>query len=157
MNLSNLIVEAKKNRKSTKKYFAKLSKRPPKELDEVMQELHNEVFKEIDCLTCANSPLFTDKDIDRIAHHLKLKPGQFTDKFLHIDADGDYVLKSAPCTFLDQDNYCSIYEVRPKACAEYPHTNRKRFHQLLPLTLKNTEICPATLEIVERLKKALPI
>jgi Fe-S-cluster containining protein len=23
------------------------------------------------------------------------------------------------------DNKCSIYEVRPKACREYPHTDRK--------------------------------
>ncbi|MCP3932375.1 MAG: YkgJ family cysteine cluster protein, partial [Bacteroidetes bacterium] len=51
----------------------------------------------------------------------------------------------------DTENYCSIYEVRPKACKEYPHTNRKNFHQILNLTLKNYSICPAVFEIVNRL------
>jgi Fe-S-cluster containining protein len=67
------------------------------------------------------------------------------------------VLQEAPCTFLDDDNSCSIYDVRPKACREYPHTNRKKFIQLTGLTLKNTEICPAVFNIVEELKKKFPL
>ncbi len=31
----------------------------------------------------------------------------------------------SPCPFLGDDNYCSVYEARPKACREYPHTDRK--------------------------------
>jgi hypothetical protein len=51
------------------------------------------------------------------------------------------------------DNYCMIYEIRPRACREYPHTNRRRFHQILKLTWRNTLVCPAVLEIVARLKQ----
>jgi uncharacterized protein len=65
------------------------------------------------------------------------------------------VLKSSPCAFLGADNYCSIYEARPRACREYPHTNRKKMHQILDLTMRNTQVCPAVLQIVERLEKVI--
>ncbi|SFS95318.1 hypothetical protein SAMN04487906_2305 [Zhouia amylolytica] len=152
---------AKDKHKENKKYFSKLKKKPPKNLDQLMQELHDEEFSKTDCLTCANcckttGPLFTNADIERIAKHLKLKPQQFIDQYLTIDEDNDYILQSVPCTFLDHDNYCLIYDVRPKACREYPHTDRKKFHQITNLTLKNTAICPAAFNIVEEMKKRLP-
>lgn len=79
------------------------------------------------------------------------------DQYLRKDEDGDFVLQSVPCTFLDQDNYCMIYDARPKACREYPHTDRKKFQQISNLTLKNVAICPATYRIVEEMKKRLPV
>jgi Fe-S-cluster containining protein len=81
-----------------------------------------------------------------------MKPGDFIEKYLHIDEDKDYVLKSSPCPFLDRENYCSVYSDRPKACREYPHTNRKKMVQIMDLTYKNTLVCPAVLEMVERFK-----
>ena len=87
-----------------------------------------------------------------IARHLGQRPADFVDQYLHLDEDGDYVLNEAPCAFLGEDNYCSIYEVRPRACREYPHTDRKNFHQILGLTLKNTAVCPAVFEVVKRLR-----
>lgn len=123
-----------------------------------MQTLHDNEFKKTNCLQCANcckttGPLFTSADIDRIAKHLKMKPQKFTETYLRIDEDNDWVLQGVPCTFLDADNYCSIYEVRPKACREFPHTNRKKFHQITDITLKNIPICPAVYNIVEDMKK----
>ncbi|HEY9169079.1 MAG TPA: YkgJ family cysteine cluster protein [Lutibacter sp.] len=154
---------AKEKYPETKKYFEKLKKRTPKNLDFVVQELHNSEFKRTDCLTCGNcckttSPIFTEKDIQRIAKHVKMKEFQFISTYLERDQDDFYVLKTAPCSFLDlNDNMCTIYDVRPKACNEYPHTNRRKFIQLTSLTLKNTEICPAVYNIVEALKKKLPL
>ncbi|MEZ4841509.1 MAG: YkgJ family cysteine cluster protein [Flavobacteriaceae bacterium] len=159
-NLSNLASDKKAE---TKKYFVKLKKKAPKQLDVLMQQLHDEEFNKIDCLTCANcckttSPIFTDKDIARIAKHLRLKEHQFIEKYLYRDEDEFMVLQKSPCAFLDlTDNTCFIYDVRPKACSEYPHTDRKRFIQITNLTLKNTEICPATFNIIEELKKKLPL
>jgi uncharacterized protein len=155
---SDLVSLSQKSKASTQKLFSKLKKSKPAKLDDVVRELHDEAFEEIDCLKCANcckttSPTFYDKDIERLSKHLKLKPSQFIEKYLHIDEDKDYVLKSSPCTFLDADNYCSVYEARPLACREYPHTNRKRFYQILDITLTNTSICPAAYKIVEELKK----
>lgn len=154
---------AKEKELETKKYFTRLKKRLPKNLDVVMQELHAKEFEKTDCLTCGNcckttSPIFTEKDIERISKHFKMKVVQFISQFLERDVDDFYVLKSAPCTFLDlSDNTCSIYNVRPKACSEYPHTNRRKFIQITELTIKNAEICPATLNILEALKVKLPV
>jgi len=160
--LSNLQSLAKSREAETKQYFNKLKRRKPAELDDTAAELHEEVFAQTNCLNCANcckttGPLFTQRDMDRIAKHLGIKTGQFIEKYLYMDEDGDFVLKQVPCSFLGADNYCSIYEVRPQACSEYPHTDRKNFHQILDLTLKNTFICPAAYEVVERMKKALPM
>jgi len=152
---------AREERKANKKYFRKLARRPPRDLDPIVTGIHEAVFEEIDCLECANcckttSPIFRDVDIDRIAAHLGIRPGDFVERYLHLDEEGDYVLNSAPCPFLGPDNYCSVYEVRPRACREYPHTDRKNFHQILDLTLKNTAICPAAFAIVRQLREELP-
>ncbi|MEH6704385.1 MULTISPECIES: YkgJ family cysteine cluster protein [Galbibacter] len=152
---------AKDKQNENKKYFAKLRKKPPKNIDYVMQELHEAEFEKTDCLTCANcckttGPLFTNADIERISKHFKQKPQQFIDTYLRIDEDNDYVLQEVPCTFLGADNYCLIYDVRPKACREYPHTDRKKFQQISNLTIKNTAICPAVYNIVEAMKAKLP-
>ena len=125
-----------------------------------MEKLHDDEFKKSDCLQCANcckttSPIFTNKDIERISKSFRIKTRQFIDNYLNVDEDQDYVLKSSPCTFLADDNTCTIYDVRPKACKEYPHTNRKRFEKISELTLKNVSICPATFNIVEALRAKL--
>ena len=157
--LPKLAEEAKKE---NKKYFTNLKRRTPKNLDVVVQDLHNKEFEKTDCLTCGNcckttSPIFIDKDIERIAKHLKMKVADFTNQYLERDEDDFMVLKTAPCSFFDEsDNTCFIYEVRPKACAEYPHTDRRKFIQITDLTIANTAVCPAAYNIVEALKKEIP-
>jgi len=158
--VAELPLKAKEKHGENKKFFAKLKKKPPKNLDYLMQELHENEFERTDCLSCANcckttGPLFTNADIDRIAKHFRLKPQKFIDTYLKLDEENDYVLQQVPCTFLGTDNYCSIYEVRPKACREFPHTNRKKFQQISNLTIKNVAICPAAYNIVEEMKKRL--
>ncbi|MFD2824132.1 YkgJ family cysteine cluster protein [Lacinutrix iliipiscaria] len=160
--LNELPKLAKDKHKENKTFFTKLKKKTPKNLDYTMQDLHEEEFERTDCLTCANcckttGPLFTDKDIERISKHFKQKPQQFIEQFLRVDEEHDYVLQSVPCTFLGADNYCSIYEVRPKACREFPHTDRKKFQQISNLTLKNVAICPAAFNIVEEMKRRIKI
>lgn len=148
--------EARKNVKANKKLFNRLAKK--KKLDEVFHAMHEEIFAKTDCLTCANccrttSPFFRDVDIERIAKHLGMRVADFTDKYLHLDEDRDWVLNSSPCTFLNlEDNKCSIYDFRPKACREYPHTDRKNMTQIMNLTFRNTLVCPAVAEMAERLK-----
>ncbi len=158
--LKNLPKKAKDKQVENKKFFTKLKKKPPKNLDYVMQELHTAEFEKTECLDCANcckttGPLFTNADIARISKHFRLKPQQFIAQYLRIDEDHDYVLQEVPCAFLNVDNYCSIYDVRPKACREFPHTDRKKFHQIGDLTLKNVAICPAAYNIVEEMKKII--
>jgi Fe-S-cluster containining protein len=161
-SLNELGKLAKDNQLETKKYFDKLKKKTPKNLDYVMQDIHDAEFKRTNCLDCANcckttGPLFTSADIERISKHLRQKPQQFIAQYLRIDEDQDYVLQSVPCSFLDTDNSCFIYDVRPKACREFPHTDRKKFQQITDLTLKNIPVCPAAYNIVEEMKKKLPL
>ena len=157
MDLAQHKEQVKFKRKENEHFFKRLKKMKPKVLDKLVHPLHDEVFECTDCLECANcctttGPLFTDKDIARIAKHLRIKPSEFVAKYLRIDEERDYVLQSVPCTFLGKDNYCNIYDVRPKACKEFPHTDRIKQIQLLKLTEKNIEVCPAVFTIIEKLK-----
>lgn len=72
-----------------------------------------------------------------------------------MDEDGDFVFNRAPCPFLNQDNTCSVYDARPKACREYPHTDRKRMFEILPLTYENVFVCPAVSKIVQEIEKEM--
>lgn len=139
--------------------FKKLKAKKPKNLDDVFHELHAEAFDQFDCLTCANCcssiiPMITEKDIEKLAKRLKLKSVDFISQYLYIDEDKDYVFKQTPCPFLMPDNYCMVYEDRPKACREYPHTDRKRMYQILNLTHKNCEVCPVVYSITGELVKS---
>ncbi len=149
--------ESENKSEGNREFLNHLKRRDSRRLDEDFHRLHEEVFNEISCLECANccrttSPIFYQTDISRAAAAMGIKPGSFVEKFLRIDEDRDYVLKSSPCPFLGADNSCTIYDSRPKACREYPHTNRKRMVQVLDLAHKNSLVCPAVFEILERMK-----
>ncbi len=158
--LKSLSKKVQENKRAHRNFFIKRRKKTPKNLDAIMEKLHDDEFKKADCLQCANcckttSPIFTNKDIARISKAFRIKTRQFIDTYLTVDADQDYVLKSSPCTFLADDNTCNIYDIRPKACREYPHTNRKSFEKISDLTIQNLSICPATFNIVEALRAKL--
>ncbi|MDG1822572.1 MAG: YkgJ family cysteine cluster protein [Flavobacteriaceae bacterium] len=162
ISLDNLPHEAAKVKQENAKYLKKLKVRKPKQLDAVMGELHVETFQKIDCLSCGNcckttGPMFISSDIKQISKRLKMRPLDFETTYLRTDEDGDKVLQEVPCPFLDVDNYCSIYEDRPKACREFPHTDRPKFHQITQITAKNVAVCPAVFSMVERLKATLPL
>lgn len=160
--LQSLPKLAKEKQAENRRYFDKLRKKPPRDIDYIMDALHTAEFKRTDCLECANcckttGPLFTTADLERIAKYLKQKPQQFISQYLRVDEDNDFVLQSLPCSFLDAENYCTIYEARPKACREFPHTDRRKFQQIADLTMKNVGICPAAYRIVEEMKKKMPM
>lgn len=80
-----------------------------------------------------------------------MKDAEFVAQYVRVDEDGDQVFQSMPCPFLGADNYCGIYEHRPKACREYPHTNRVNQYQLLKLHERNAKICPAVEMVLKEL------
>ncbi len=164
MSYTKTLMEEMERRSSAvapenKAFLEKLLKTKPKKLDNIVHQLHEQEFEKIDCLECAKcckslGPMIFERDIERMAPALKMKSSSFKDMYIKIDEDGDYVFKESPCPFLCHDNLCMIYEVRPKACREYPHTDRKRFYQVLKKTYHNASTCPAVYSIVEKLKKA---
>ena len=160
MNLGKFKEQSKNRERENRKFLAGVAKKDSRRVDAAFHALHDEVFEEIHCLECANcckttSPIFFQGDIERASKSLRMKPGDFVGGYLRIDEDNDYVLQSSPCPFLRPDNRCAIYDHRPRACREYPHTNRKRMVQITDLTLRNTLVCPAVFTMVERLKGTL--
>ena len=150
---------ARSKRKENKKFFARLLGQDPKLLNEQFHSMHEEVFAETDCLTCARccrttGPLLTKQDIGRIANKQGMKAADFEKQYLRVDEDGDWVMKSLPCPFLELDtNKCTIYEYAPKACRQYPHTDYPNMKSILGLTETNVRHCPAVFEMVERMKQ----
>ena len=158
MIYKDLLGQSKENYLDNRKLIQKLKKSNNREVDTLFHTEHLKAFKKIDCLSCANcckttSPIFRDVDVKRISKRLRMPIGKFIETYLRMDEEKDYVLKTSPCAFLDDDNTCSIYEDRPLACREYPHTDRKNMYQILDLTLTNSLICPAVSEIFTKFKE----
>lgn len=146
----------KKSGERRKLYKAFLQRAEKNKVLRALPDLHEEAFQKVDCLQCAAccknySPRFKTPDIKRISRHLKMKEGSFIETYLKLDEDGDYVVKSKPCPFLGADNYCSIYEERPSDCHRFPYTDEDVILKRPQLTLKNTEFCPITYYVVEKL------
>lgn len=158
--ISQLKQNAAQNKKAHLRLIQELKKLKPFDVDELFHTQHEQVFQEIDCLQCGNCckttpALIINEDINRISKHLKISTKEFLQKYVVKDNDGDFVFRQTPCVFLGSDNYCSIYEVRPNACSEYPHTNRKKMQQIVNLTIKNAEICPAVARILNSIEESL--
>lgn len=138
------------------KKMRRLSRVPDNDLDDRFELEHNKAFENIDCLTCANccktkGPAFGKKDINRIAKHMEITPPEFSDTYLEMNEDDNYVLKTTPCLFLQEDNKCSIYEIRPQACASYPHTNTRKVKNLFPYFEAHASTCPIIEEIFDKI------
>lgn len=140
-------------------FLKKLDDIVPEDFPAMVAETDLQVWVQTDCLACANccktmTPTFNRADVIRIARYLGMKPKEFMEKWLYKEEEtGDWVNKSVPCQFLQADNKCSIYEVRPKDCREFPHHNKKPFDLYNDTYTNNIIHCPATFELVRRLKK----
>ncbi len=162
--MSDLLNNWEKKSKDRQKEYKRLlekAQRPAvrNQVLDRLPELHQQAFQRIDCLQCANccktySPRFKTPDIKRIAKHLKLKESDLIERYLRLDEDGDYVVRSTPCPFLGADNYCSIYAVRPSDCERFPYTDEDVLVRRPALTQKNSTFCPIVYFVLENLIKA---
>ena len=71
VNFRSFKQKVRRHQKTLKRYLGKIEKNPPPGLDKIAEIIDAEVWKEIDCLSCANccksmTPTFTNKDIKRI-------------------------------------------------------------------------------------------
>ena len=138
----------------------RLSRRKGKQLDQLADEVHRDVFSKIDCLDCAGCcsgipPIVTKADLNRIAKSFGMKPAEFERQYLLEDEDGDTVMNTSPCPFLLKDNKCMIYDIRPKACRQYPHTDNLDFSKNMRLHALNAKVCPGVFHILRRLDAAM--
>lgn len=146
-----------KRSKDRQKQFRQFLQRADKnKVLKQLPELHDEAFRQVDCLSCAAccknySPRFKTPDIKRISRHLGLRESELIDTYLKVDEDGDFVVRSTPCPFLGSDNFCSIYEARPSDCARFPYTDEDVIIRRQQLTLKNSTFCPAVFFVLDKL------
>lgn len=150
----------KKSAENLKKYKRFLLRPDKNKVLKALPALHEQAFEKIDCLKCANccknySPRFKTPDIKRIAKLLKMKEGDFIETYLRVDTEGDYVARQAPCPFLGEDNYCSIYEDRPSDCVRFPYTDEDVIIKRPQLTMKNSTFCPIVYYVMEGLTEQL--
>lgn len=160
IKLDELAEKAKRKEYTFKATLKKINKKNARKIDPIVHAIHDEAFEKTNCLECGNccktiSPHISEADIKRMAKATRMKAVTFIDQYIQVDEDDDYVFNTMPCPFLAEDNYCLIYENRPKACREYPHTDRKNFFQLKELTLLNSKSCPAVFEILAELSKKI--
>jgi uncharacterized protein len=138
-------------------FLEQLEQEAPLLLDKHVEELEAEIWKETDCLACANccrnmSPTFTAQDIKRIATHFRTTIQAFKEKWLYQDKRGYWMNRQQPCQFLHlQTNKCLIYAIRPADCAGFPHLTKKKTVEYLHVHKQNIRFCPATFKLVEKL------
>jgi Fe-S-cluster containining protein len=149
----------KKTDERSKLYKQYLQKANKNTVLKQLPDLHEAAFENINCLDCAAccknySPRFKTPDIKRISKHLRLKEGVFIETYLTLDTDGDYVVRSKPCPFLENNNACSIYDVRPSDCSRFPYTDEDVLLKRPQLTLKNASFCKAVYFVLEKLMAA---
>ena len=123
-------------------------------VDKAFEIEHHDVFKDTDCLTCANccksySPIISLEDLYSISVGASISVENLLKEYIEMDEEGDFVFRMQPCPFLNlNDNKCKIYEHRPSACKDYPHTNRKKIKSALDAIEINASTCPAVYTIL---------
>jgi Fe-S-cluster containining protein len=131
-----------------------------KQLDAVVHEMTDNIWKQIDCTACANCcrtlQIVVDKaDIERLAAKLGVSTKQFTDRYVKREADGTLCFSSTPCSFLGEDNRCTVYEDRPKACRDFPYLHEEGFRQRTFAMIDNCAVCPIVFNVWQSLKRQL--
>jgi uncharacterized protein len=156
MSIDSLHNWEKKSKEKQKTFKQFLQRADKNKVLKMLPSLHEEAFEKVDCLTCAAccknySPRFKTPDVKRISKHLGMRESEFIETYLRVDEEGDFVVKSSPCPFLGQDNFCSIYDVRPSDCHRFPYTDEDVIIKRQALTLKNSTFCPITYFVLDRL------
>jgi Fe-S-cluster containining protein len=162
VNLRTFRRRARRRKTAFRRFLSQIEKKPPKKLDQLTATVEKEVWKEIDCVTCANcckimTPTYTSKDMRRISSHFGMTVQEFKDKWLYKErSSGDWMNRNTPCQFLDlQTNLCTIYDVRPVDCAGFPHLPKKKMVEYMHVHKQNLEYCPATYRMVEKMMERL--
>lgn len=154
---AEISAEANK-RKVENIYFKKELKKFSSEIvDGWVAKLNAHYEKVIDCKVCGNccsklEPGVEDNEIEKLAEAMMEDPVSFRRNRIDFDGRALY-LKTKPCLFL-KDCKCTVYEIRPAACAGFPHLDQPHF-KYKQSVWANYEICPIVYEVVEGLKRAL--
>ena len=160
------LAQYKKEMLSTQKgliaFLTRLQKYTVPQLNKLRKQADTAAWQQVDCLSCGNccrsmTPTFTTADITRISNHLSLTASAFKAKWLTYEvAEKHWVNVKQPCQFLDlKTNKCSIYEIRPTDCANFPHHHKKNMDNYMHVYKQNLLYCPITVNMVQHLKASV--
>jgi len=142
------------------RFLNQVKRNPPRNLQSIAMKAGSDVWKDVDCLSCANccktmTPTYTNADIKKIASYLKISVDEMKSRWLKKErGTGNWINKTTPCQFLDlETNMCNVYEVRPADCSGFPHLAKKRFIDYLHVHQQNLDECPATFRMVEKMEE----
>ncbi|MCX6623596.1 MAG: YkgJ family cysteine cluster protein [Acidobacteria bacterium] len=121
-----------------------------------------EIEEDIDCRQCANccrvaTTSLQQRDIEKLTKFFGISRDEFRKQYTAADPEtGEPILRrtEAGCVFLD-GNDCSVYEVRPATCVDFPHLIRGRG----PITTRmwaaidRATYCPITYNALEAFKE----
>ncbi len=98
--------------------------------DRRLRRLAEEIESQIDCTQCANCCRVAeagvkDRDIEKLAKFIGVSREEFLRDYTDRNEANELILKrtKSGCVFL-KDNLCSVYEARPRSCANFPNLVR---------------------------------
>lgn len=98
--------------------------------DRRLRRLGEEIEEQIDCTQCANccrvaETGITERDVEKLSKFIGVTHEEFLRDYTQRNEFNELILKltEAGCVFL-KENLCSVYEARPRTCANYPHLVR---------------------------------
>jgi hypothetical protein len=160
--LKQIRKKAKKEAAQNRRFFRRIKKKKPAGLTKAFREGHDDAFRHINCMKCANCcrtslAVFGEADVRRVSAHFSMTKKEFIKKYLRPHPDYDYLIKTLPCPFLREDNLCGIYEIRPEGCRTYPPAKLRLTDEQLDVLHDNIGICPAVSEMVENIKSRFEV
>jgi Fe-S-cluster containining protein len=132
--------------------------------DRILRRIAEGVEQQIDCRQCANccrvaTAKVTERDVDRLARHFRLKPGRIVADYVVQSEDEGTILRrreNGECVFLD-GNDCTVYEARPEVCQRYPHLVRGNgsIASRMWSMVDRASVCPIVYNSLEAFKQHL--
>lgn len=132
--------------------------------DRILRRIAEGIQNQIDCTQCANccktsTTAVSERDIERLARHLRISREQFLADYTMPDEDGHLSLrftKETGCVFLE-GNLCSVYTARPDICQRYPHLVRGNgsIASRMWSFVDRAAVCPIVYNALEAFKEEL--
>jgi len=163
MNVDRYARRAHAKKKGLTQSMKKLVKKNPAGILKDAKVAADTAWKEVSCIDCGHcckkmTPTWKKSEAKRMAAHVGMTYEAYFDKYLYVEEKtGDIMNKETPCQHYDlKRGLCSVYELRPHDCSEFPHFHRKDFlDQMDEVFIPNMPRCPATLVMIEKLESIM--
>ena len=131
-----------------------------RDLDALVHETTASVAARIDCTACGNccrtlQIVVDDRDIARLSKRLGATAKAFARQYVQTAPDGVKHFAASPCSFLGDDNRCTVYDDRPQACRDFPYLDTTNFRGRALVTLENVPTCPIVFNVWQTVKARL--